>query len=294
MINQISRKATVFFLLLALGLTPALSYAKNDDTNQDNDDNNKEQVEKSNDSCLKAFGHLFAPGFIKNKGGRSFSWDCFLPFGIGKKFSGTASSTPDTIAPIITSLSVKPNTTKATVTWNTNEKSDSAVFWSLSSPVNINVSTTQITRRNKTKDHKIVIENLTASTTYYLVVRSKDATGNISLSTETSFNTKAATPDTASPTISSIVTLVGTSTINFSWETNENATSRVYYGTSASLDVNASTASFVENSTLTKNHILSLNGLTPQTLYYLAVESKDANGNKTTTPVFNVTTKSTI
>lgn len=196
MTNQISRKVTVFFLVLMIGLTPVLSYAKDKENKKYRENDRQEQTDnnegrdKRDRSCFRAFGHFFAHGFIKNRGEVNFFGNCFLPFGIGKKFIGMASSTPDIIPPIIKRVSL----------------------------------------------------------------------------------------------------LVGTSTASVGWKTNENATSRVYYGTSASLDVNASTTNFIENSTPKKNHFLTLSSLAISTTYYLAIESKDESGNKTVTPTFTAIT----
>src|SRR3989344_890961 len=298
MTKQISRKMTVLFLVFAIGFTPVLSYAKNNDNKDKKDREDKQEQNEKNDkndrSCLKAFGHLFAPGFIKNWGERDFPSNCFLPFGIAKKFRGIASSTPpvlDTTAPIITDLAVKPNIVRATVTWHTSEKSDSTVFWSTSSNVDTNSSTTaSVSKNGKTKDHSVVIENLTASTTYFVVVRSRDAASNTATSSVISFQTKPLPVDNTNPVVSSVALLVSTSTINVSWSTNENATSRLYYGTSPSLDVNASTTNFIENLTLTTSHHLLLSGLATSTSYYMAIESKDSSANRTVTPTFTTTT----
>ncbi|MDO8569441.1 MAG: fibronectin type III domain-containing protein [bacterium] len=303
MTNQISRKITVLFLVLMLGLAPALSYAKGDDNRKDRDEredreeqveNREERSRRNNKICFRAFGHLFASGFLKHRGGgdnRILFENCFLPFGISKKFRGVASSTLDATAPIITSLVAKPNTIKATITWHTNEKSDSTVFWSTSANVDVNSSSTaSVTKSEKTKDHNVVIEDLTASTTYFVIVHSRDVDSNTGTSAELSFQTKVLAPDNTNPVISNVVLLIGTSTIKVSWGTNENASSRLYYGTSTSLNANATTTSFVENSTPTKNHVISLNGLNPQTQYHLAAESKDPSGNRTVTPTFTAST----
>ena len=302
MTNHIAREISALCLIGVLALSPALSYAKNDDNkgNSRNNSEKKEKVEKverisnNDNSCFRAFGHLFAPGFIKNWGQINFSWNCFLPFGISKKFRGVSTTTPsfvDTIPPIISKLTIKTEASKIVVTWDTNEKSDSTVFWSTSAGVNVNSSSTpNLNQNNLTKDHRIVIENLNASTTYFLVVRSRDASLNTVFSTETSFVTKALSVDMVAPTISNVTLLVGTSTINIGWKTNEDATSRVYYGTSPSLDVNASSTTFIENITLKKDHMISIGSLSTSTQYYLAVESKDLSGNRTVTPVFTATT----
>lgn len=330
MTNTLYKKMTVFSLVLMLGLMPALSYADNDNGKKKNKQNDRsERIEKNDDRdddrdedededrdedrksekrekkekdrknsdrkelCRTAFGRLFAPGFVNNWGAeeREFFWNCFVPFGIAKKFNGTTSSTTpstDVTAPVISNLLAKPNTVKATITWNTNEKSDSAVFWGTSTGVTS--SSTSLVKNEKVKEHKLVIEGLSASTTYYFVVRSKDASGNTSTSSESSFTTKPVSTDSSAPIISSVTLLMSTSTANISWHTNENATSRVYYGTSSGLDVNASTTSFVENTTLKQNHSILVSGLSTSTLYYFAAESRDGSGNRTVTPVFSATT----
>ncbi len=325
-----SRKLTVLSLILVLGLLPALSYAKDndngkkrgrslekferveikknlhssfdddDDEAEDRDDNRRSDrredwLDKKEDqalakSCRKVFKRLFGHGFLVNNAEVLTLIECLKPFGINATFSGTASST-DSIAPIISSITVKPNTTKATITWNTNEKSDSTVFWGTSSGVNVNSSSTaRVTKNGKVREHKVMIENLSASTTYYFVVRSKDSSGNVSTSPEGTFVTKSLVADVTYPTISNVTLLVGTSSATVSWHTNENATSKVYYGTSASLDVNATSTTFLENTSLKQNHALTISGLATSTLYYFAAESRDASNNRTVTPVFSAST----
>lgn len=310
MTNQISKKTALLFLVLMLGISsvPVSSYAhdngkgRNDDKNEnksernEREDNHKKNKDKKierkeNKVCRQIFKRLFNRGFFQNQSDIDAFLECLRPFGIDGRFGGNATGTPDTTSPVISDLSVKPNTVKAEVKWHTNEKSDSQVFWSTSSNVDLNSSSTaSTTRSEKVKDHNVVIENLNASTTYYLVVRSKDASSNSTTSNEISFTTKSLSLDTTSPIISGIGLLLGTSTANVSWHTNENASSRVYYGNSASLDVNASTTSFFENSTLKQNHSISVNGLATSTLYYFAIESKDGSGNRTVTPVFSGST----
>jgi hypothetical protein len=96
------------------------------------------------------------------------------------------------------------------------------------------------------------------------------------------FNTGSAPPpgDTTPPNVS-VVTASGTSSTSatVTWTTDENATSRVDYGTSAtSLNLNATVAG------LATSHSVPLTGLTPNTRYYYRVTSADAAGNSTTSP----------
>lgn len=94
-----------------------------------------------------------------------------------------------------------------------------------------------------------------------------------------------ATVDTVAPTISSISSTPASTSSEIRWSTSEAATSEVLYGTSAdNLDQNYSSASRVSS------HLATLTGLTPSTLYYYAVRSRDAAGNISTADVRSFTT----
>lgn len=261
---------------------------------EDDDDKN----ERKNSSCFKAFGHLIAPGFIKNNGGASLGVDCVLPFGIGKKFYGTTtigtSTNPivDTVAPIITSVTSSPLQTKATIKWVTDEKSHSVVFYATSSAAldTQSSSTSRVMKSGLVKDHTIELKNLATSTTYYFRVGSKDASGNMVFSNVYSFVTKA--PDTVVtyPVVSNIATITGSTTVAIAWKTNESATTKVYYGTTTP-NVNASSTSFVVNNDLVKDHAITVTGLATSTQYTFVIESKNAQGNATYSNSFGVTTQ---
>jgi hypothetical protein len=299
--NTNSQRIIVFSLALMLAFTPALSFAKGNDNDKKGSSNEAKQerneikkeakeAKKETRHCFKAFGHLISKGFIKNKGEVAFDVNCFMPFGIKKKFGGVSSTTPDTIAPVISNLAVTPNSVKALITWKTDEKSDSTVFWSTSPNVNLaSSSTMSATNSNKVKDHTMTIQGLTASTTYYVVVRSKDASGNVSTSSEISFRTNSLPADITSPVISQLSYLPATSTISVSWNTNESATSRVYFGTTTPVVATPTTPN-VFDATLRQTHLLTVSGLSTSTVYYFAVESVDASGNKTVSPTFTATT----
>lgn len=88
--------------------------------------------------------------------------------------------------------------------------------------------------------------------------------------------------DITPPVNSSVsVTNIATTTATISWQTNEAATSKIYYGTAT--PVNLLSALTVSNSSLVTSHVLGLTGLTASTTYYYVLESKDAIGNTTTT-----------
>jgi hypothetical protein len=90
-------------------------------------------------------------------------------------------------------------------------------------------------------------------------------------------------PDTTAPIISAVNANPGSTTAIITWTTDENATSRVDYGTSSSsLTLN------VSDSTLTTTHSITLPGLTPGTTYFYRVTSADAANNSTTSPATNL------
>lgn len=291
-------------LLATFVISPAFTFAKENDKGNKGENEKKEQNknnkgdDKNNKGCFKAFGHLIAPGWIKHNGQLSVGEECHLPFGIGKKFRGDHSTTTpptatttDTTAPVISNLTSATRPFSAVVRWTTNEKSDTAVFFSTASPV-VTTGNPSVVKAGLVRDHQITIQNLAASTTYYAVVRSKDAAGNTTLSSQFSFITKSpvVNNDTTAPVITSIVSVTGTTSVKVGWTTNEFATSRVYYSTNATVDVNATTTAFVDRTALEKSHLLNITGLTASTTYYLIVESVDASGNISRSAVFPATT----
>ncbi|MDD5164931.1 MAG: hypothetical protein PHG25_00105 [Candidatus Pacebacteria bacterium] len=270
---------------------------------KDTDKNNK----KDNKSCVRAFGHLIAPGWIKHNTTVSIGDECNLPFGIGKKYDkehststpGTGTTT-DTTAPILGALSINPRITDAVIRWFTNEKSDTTVFYSLNTPVDLSASTTKVVLQTSlNRDHVVVLSPLSASTTYYMVIRSRDAAGNTATSAQTSFTTKnypvvATTTDTSAPVITNAVAIIGSTTVQLSWKTNENATTKAYYSTSTPVNVAASTTAFVENTSLVSAHAITVTGLATSTQYYMVYESKDSTGNTSRTNEFSFTTTAGI
>ncbi len=188
---------------LILG-TPALSLAKSD--NSDKKEQKQEQKEekredkedRENRGCFRAFGHLIAPGWIKHNGAFSLRAECVLPFGIGKKFNGyattTATSTPrlDFRAPIISKVATTVGTSTISLTWETNEPATSQVFYATTSPVNVNASTTtRVSDFTLTTNHSLIISGLATGTPYYLVLRSQDAAGNTRKTNTFSTSTKS-------------------------------------------------------------------------------------------------------
>lgn len=184
----------------------------------------------------------------------------------------------DTTAPTISSKSVDTDVTEATITWVTNEEATSAVSYAMTS---LNAtSTTPTTKTNGTlvKNHSVELTNLTASTTYYFIVHSKDAAGNTATSTEMTFTTdEEIVVDNTAPIISSILATPTSTAATITWTTNEAATSKVTF---ADVDLgSASTTDMVSESAFVTSHQIELTGLATSTQYFFKVESKDESGN---------------
>jgi hypothetical protein len=265
---------------------------KIEDGNDDRDESQENRSNKRNTkNCLRAFGHLFSRGWLKKNSVINPDELCFLPFGISKKFGGVSSTTPDIVAPTISNVSSIAEVGKALVYWTTDEKSDSYVFYSTTNPVNTNSSSTPVVGSNgKTKSHIVRLENLSAGTTYYFVVRSRDASGNTSFSSQASITTGSPNPsgDSVSPIISNIVTSISSTSVEVGWKTNEFADSKVYYSTLSPLSI--STSSSVASSMLEMTHLLKISGLSTSTKYYFVIESKDTANNVTRSGEFSLTT----
>ncbi len=267
------------------------------DEKKDNKENRKEDREndhkKNSFGCFTQFGHFIASGWIKHNGERFFDESCHLPFGIWKRIGGGngMSSTTPVVLPTISSIDVLTSKSAALVRWTTNTKTNSKVFYSLTAPVDVNASSTKsVASNSRVKNHQIYIGGLTADTTYHSLVVSRDAQGNTATSSEFTFQTKILSGDITAPIISNVVPMVSTSTLAIGWTTDEPATSKVYYGTSSLIDVNASTTQYVDNTALQTGHTVTISGLASSTTYYYVIESIDGSANVRRTSVLSATT----
>jgi phosphodiesterase/alkaline phosphatase D-like protein len=177
---------------------------------------------------------------------------------------------PDTTPPVITAVVATPTVNSATVTWTTNEAADGQVEYGTAPPGTLSTLVTALTT-----PHSITLTGLTANTTYYYRVRSRDAAGNLALSTILSFRTL--TPDTTPPVITAVVATPAANSATVTWTTNEAANGQVEYGTSSSLGTLSTLVT-----ALTTPHSITLSGLTANTTYYFRVRSRDAAGNLAT------------
>ena len=113
----------------------------------------------------------------------------------------------DTTPPIISNIqTTNIAETSATITWTTDELSDSKVSYALI-PISTATSTIiDVLDNNNTTSHSIALSSLTASTQYYYIVISTDEDNNVSTSGEQSFTTAAPPPptDTFGPWITNL------------------------------------------------------------------------------------------
>ncbi len=182
----------------------------------------------------------------------------------------------DTTAPEITSgpRAVNVQRTTATIRWVTNELSNSFVEYSTREDF---PNSQTATSDELTKNHRIGLEGLTASTRYFYRVRSTDAAGNSSIFKRGFFHTKGR-PDTKPPVIvkGPIAEEVREESALIIWLTNEVANSQVQYATFDDFRNPQS----VEVDELVEEHRVELTGLESGTRYFYRVRSTDAAGNE--------------
>lgn len=189
----------------------------------------------------------------------------------------------DTKAPVVSEVKATPSISSAVITWKTNEESESKVEFDDTNPM---IESRSVSDREDVKEHSLTLTGLSASTTYYFIVRSTDAAGNVGSSSIMSFTT--GTADTVAPTITEIDVTASDNNAYVSWTTDEAADSKVYYSTE-SFSASGTILTLFEDDMVT-SHDLNLTGLASSTKYYFKIESKDQWGNKTLSSENNFTT----
>ena len=194
----------------------------------------------------------------------------------------TPAPPPDTTAPAISAVASSGlTTTGATVTWTTNEASDTQVEYGTTTAYG---SSTTLASALVTA-HAQTLGGLTAGTVYHYRVKSRDAAGNLATSADRTFTT-VAPPDTTAPVISGVAaSSVSATGATVSWSTNEAADTQVEYGTDTSYGSLSTLAAAKVTS-----HGVGLGGLSATTTYHYRVLSRDAAGNLATSADFTFTT----
>lgn len=200
--------------------------------------------------------------------------------GIGLRPDGSGGG--DFTAPNISSISINYITTNsATITWTTDELSDSRIGFSTNTGY-----ANEIGSISMGTSHTLALSNLTPDTKYYYRVISSDALNNKSTAENSLTQYFSTLADTDGPVISDIKTVVGETQAGISWSTSEESNSMVEYSVDTSYSESTSSA------TLDFGHSLTLTGLTVNTTYNYRVISTDSNENTSTSPSYTFTTTS--
>ncbi len=181
--------------------------------------------------------------------------------------SYTLQNPADTTPPTISAVTASVITfNSATITWTTNENSDSQVEYGFTTSygpqTTLNTSMVLFHSQNLT--------GLSASALYHYRVKSKDAAGNLATSIDYTFTTTVA-PDTQAPTTPTNLsaTAVSSSQINLSWTASTDNIGVVgYHIYRDSVEIATITTTSYQNT-----------GLTPSISYAYAVSAYDAAGN---------------
>jgi Purple acid Phosphatase, N-terminal domain len=204
--------------------------------------------------------------------------------GVSGDFSFTTLSAADTTPPVVSGVSASSVTTNsATITWTTNEASDTQVDYGTTSSYGSSTSL----NASMVTSHNATLNNLAASMLQHFRVKSKDAAGNLASSSDFSFTTLSPA-DTTPPVVSGVsASSITTNSATITWTTNEASDTQVDYGTTSSYG-----SSTPLNASMVTGHSVAIGGLTSSTLYHYRVRSNDAAKNSGLSGDFSFTTLS--
>lgn len=182
----------------------------------------------------------------------------------------TVTAPPDTTPPDINGIVTSGITySSATISWITNEASNTQLDYGITSEYGSNASNGSLVT-----SHTLQLTGLTADTFYHFRVKSSDAAANQAVSGDFTFRT-AAVLDVTPPDITAIsISAITHDSATISWITNEPADTQLDYGTHTGYGSNAF------NTAMVTSHVQHLSNLTASTLYHYRVKSADAAGNQ--------------
>jgi len=106
-----------------------------------------------------------------------------------QSFTTAALPAADTTAPVISSIGMSNvSSTTAMISWMTNESATSKIYYATSTPVNLSTALS-VSNVSLLTNHILNLGGLTASTTYYYVLESKDAANNTATTSTQGFVT---------------------------------------------------------------------------------------------------------
>jgi hypothetical protein len=181
----------------------------------------------------------------------------------------------DNTSPTISSVSATSTPMEATVTWTTDELSNSTVYYSATtSDPGTDSGNYEYSQGigSFVTSHSVALSSLTPGTQYYYLVRSTDVNSNIGTDSSSGTFTTGAGVSISNVTAPTVYNEEATIT----WTTDSAANSTVYYSTNSDM----SSAASISSAATTTNHSVTLESLTGGTKYYFYVESA-ADGNTT-------------
>ena len=109
---------------------------------------------------------------------------------VSKLASSELLSEIDTIAPKISHVQVAVTDTRAAISWNTNEASNSLVKYGLNNRYGQNIGNNLLVT-----NHKVILKNLNAGKQYHYQINSKDSNNNAASTKDIRFKTESATEE---------------------------------------------------------------------------------------------------
>ncbi|MBI2604407.1 MAG: hypothetical protein HYW56_02585, partial [Candidatus Harrisonbacteria bacterium] len=92
--------------------------------------------------------------------------------------------------PVISRIYIEATTTLATLYWKTDSVTMGVVYYSTTYPITLDSPYAKtFTDPDYKTDHSVILADLTASTTYYFLIQTKDIYGNITTSGDNAFTT---------------------------------------------------------------------------------------------------------
>jgi len=184
--------------------------------------------------------------------------------------SFTTNLAVDTIPPTINNITTTViSDTEIQLSWTTDEPATSAVIVATDDAFLSQIELPAINTSPRVSAHTYLVPGLSAGTNYWFKVKSLDAAGNESVSTE---NITATTLLAGNP-LASDITVVSYRTVAIvRWTTDVPTTSQVQYGTSSSYNL-------IANSLISgykTEHEVVLNNLTPNRTYHFTVTGVDS------------------
>jgi len=187
-------------------------------------------------------------------------------------------TTSDATAPNIAAVTSEAKRNTAVIVWQTNEAADSKILLGIATGTYDQVIDDGVF----TNYHVISLSNLAAATKYYFKVVSSDSNGNAATSSEYIFTTEGISLTNV------IASTTSESSVDITWNTDENTTSQVQYGTDLSTLLITGTLEPVLPSDSTKNHSITIDSLIKATKYYYRVIST-LDGYVVSSPIYYFT-----